>query len=40
MLFDMTDFQGWKAGARCEDPRFAIRRLAVVERLAMAGEKT
>ena len=39
VLFDMTDFHGWDAGAMWEDIKFDIRHFAEIERLAMIGEK-
>ena len=39
MLFDMTGFHGWEAGAMWEDLKFGINRFADIERLAMVGEK-
>jgi len=38
VLFDMTDFHGWEAGAMWEDIRFDVKHLADIERLAMVGE--
>ena len=37
MLFDMTDFHGWDAGAAWEDIKFDIKHFADIERLAMVG---
>ena len=39
VLFDMTGFHGWEAGALWEDTKFAINHFADIERLAMVGEK-
>ena len=39
VLFDMTDFHGWDAGALWEDIKFDIRYAADIERLALVGEK-
>ena len=39
VLFDMTGFHGWEAGALWEDTKFAIKHFADIERLAMIGEK-
>jgi hypothetical protein len=39
VLFDMTDFHGWEAGAAWEDFKFGIEHFADIERLAMVGEK-
>lgn len=40
LLFDMTDFPGWSAGALWEDTKFADNRFSSVSKLAMVGEKT
>jgi hypothetical protein len=39
VLFDMTGFHGWEAGALWEDVKFDIKHHADIERLAMVGEK-
>ncbi|MGK0186294.1 MAG: hypothetical protein ACI9R3_002077 [Verrucomicrobiales bacterium] len=39
VLFDMTDFHGWTAGALWEDTKFAMHHFSDIERLAMLGEK-
>jgi hypothetical protein len=39
VLFDMTGFHGWEAGALWADTKFAIKHFADIERLAMVGEK-
>src|ERR1035441_2236101 len=39
VLFDMTAFHGWDAGALWEDIKFDIKHFADIERLAMVGEK-
>jgi hypothetical protein len=39
LLFDMTGFHGWEAGALWEDVKFATKHFADIERLAMVGEK-
>ena len=39
LLFDMTGFLGWEAGALWEDIKFDIKHFADLERLAMVGEK-
>lgn len=39
MLFDMTGFHGWDAGAAWEDFKFGIEHFADIERLAMVGEQ-
>src|ERR1039458_1020469 len=37
LLFDMTGFHGWEAGALWEDIKFDIRHFAHIERLAVVG---
>ena len=39
LLFDMTGFHGWDAGALWEDIKFDIKHFADIERLAIVGEK-
>ena len=39
VLFDMTGFHGWTAGALWEDTKFAMHHFSVIERLAVVGEK-
>ena len=39
VLFDMSDFHGWTAGALWEDTKFAMHHFSDIERLAMLGEK-
>ncbi len=39
VLFQMTDFHGWNAGALWQDLKFDLRHFADIERLAMVGEK-
>ena len=39
VLFDMTDFHGWTAGALWEDTKFAMHHFSDIERLAFVGEK-
>jgi hypothetical protein len=39
VLFDMTDFHGWDAGALWEDIKFDIKHFADIDRLAMIGDK-
>ena len=39
VLFDMTGFHGWDAGAAWEDLKFDIKHFADIERLAMIGDK-
>lgn len=38
LLFDMTDFHGWEAGAAWEDFKFGVEHFADIERLALIGE--
>ena len=38
VLFDMTDFHGWDAGALWADTKFAIHHFADIERIAMVGK--
>lgn len=40
LLFDMTDFFGWNAGALWEDTKFEDNRFPDIARLAMVGEKS
>jgi hypothetical protein len=39
VLFDMTGFHGWTAGALWEDTKFAMHHFRDIDRLAMIGEK-
>jgi len=39
ILFEMTDFHGWDAGAMWEDTKFAFRHFSDIRRLAVVGEK-
>lgn len=39
VLFDMTDFHGWDAGALWEDIKFDVKHFRDMERIAMIGEK-
>jgi SpoIIAA-like len=39
ILFDMTGFHGWNAGAAWEDFKFGVEHFADIERLAMVGEE-
>ena len=39
VLFDMTGFHGWDAGAMWEDTKFAIKHFTDIERIAMVGDK-
>ena len=38
VLFDMTGFHGWTAGALWEDTKFARHHFSDIERLAVVGE--
>ncbi|OYW73931.1 MAG: STAS/SEC14 domain-containing protein [Verrucomicrobia bacterium 12-59-8] len=38
LLFEMTDFHGWTAGALWEDTKFAIHHFGNIERIAMVGD--
>lgn len=38
ILFDMTGFHGWDAGALWEDTKFAIHHFSDITRIAMVGE--
>jgi len=39
LLFDMSGFHGWSAGAAWEDFKFGVAHFSDIERLAMVGEK-
>lgn len=39
ILFQMSDFHGWEAGAMWEDTKFAFRHFSDLGRLAVVGEK-
>lgn len=39
VLFEMTDFHGWTAGALWDDIKFDLKHFADIERLAMVGNK-
>jgi hypothetical protein len=39
VLFDMSAFHGWNAGALWEDTKFALKHFGDIARLAMVGEK-
>jgi hypothetical protein len=39
VLFDMTDFHGWEAGALWDDIKVDIKHFSDIERLAMIGDK-
>lgn len=38
VLFDMTNFHGWTAGALWEDTKFAMHHFSDIDRLAVVGE--
>jgi hypothetical protein len=39
VLFDMTGFHGWDAGAAWKDLKFDVKHFADIERLAAVGDK-
>lgn len=39
VLFDMTGFHGWDAGAAWEDIKFDVKHFADISRLAMVGDR-
>ena len=39
ILFEMTDFHGWEAGALWQDIKFDVKHFTDIERLAMVGDK-
>lgn len=39
LLFEMSDFHGWEAGAMWEDTKFAFRHFGDIGRMAVVGEK-
>jgi len=39
VLFDMTELQGWDAGAMWEDIKFDIKHFADIRQLAVVGDK-
>ena len=39
VLFDMTAFHGWDAGALWEDIKFDYKHFADIERVAMVGDQ-
>jgi hypothetical protein len=39
VLFEMTDFHGWNAGALWDDLKFEVKHFADIERLALVGDK-
>ena len=38
LLFDMTGFHGWTAGAAWADTKFALHHFGDIDRLSMVGE--
>jgi hypothetical protein len=39
VLFEMTGFHGWDAGALWADTKFALKHFSDIERLAIVGDK-
>lgn len=39
LLFDLTDFHGWEAGALWDEVKFDMKHFADIERLAIVGDK-
>lgn len=39
VLFEMTNFHGWKAAALWEDIKFDLKHFSAIERLAMVGDQ-
>lgn len=39
ILFEMSEFHGWEAGAAWEDTKFGFRHFSDIGRLAVVGEK-
>ncbi len=39
VLFEMSDFHGWKAGALWDDIKFDLKHFTDIERLAMVGDR-
>ena len=39
VLFDMSGFHGWEAGALWEDVKFDLKHFTDIERLAMVGDQ-
>lgn len=39
LLFELTDFHGWEAGALWDEIKFDIKHFADIERLAVVGDK-
>jgi len=39
VLFEMTGFHGWEAGALWDDIKFDLKHFSDIERLALVGEK-
>ncbi len=38
VLFEMTDFHGWQAGAVWDDIKFDLKHFSDIDRLAMVGD--
>ena len=39
VLFEMSGFHGWEAGALWADTKFALKHFSDIDRLAMVGDK-
>jgi len=39
VLFEMSDFHGWKAGVLWDDIKFDLKHFSDIERLALVGDK-
>jgi hypothetical protein len=39
VLFDLTDFHGWDAGALWDEIKFDMKHFADIERIAVVGDK-
>jgi len=39
LLFEMSDFHGWRVAAAWEDLKFGIKHFSDIRRVAMVGEK-
>ena len=39
LLFELTDFHGWDAGALWDEIKFDVKHFADIERLAIVGDK-
>ena len=40
ILFEMTEFHGWRPGAAWEDLKFGVRHMGQIERMAMVGDRS